>query len=252
MTIKSLSSVAYIQTNLIKTLWIIKWTVLYWRTDLTNCNPSQNYILSQEVMYQTSSQYLDVSDLITEHPSLQTPYITAFSVSRPHRFARRKPHRGWAARPSAHLPVITAREQHYNNGHLGTAKSEGRAQQWSHTTITGEPNPPSRLFVRVKPRDLARRWLWRFQYAAESKQHTPAQISAMCGVILGSNRNHVYTYITCLHGMRNFMWPKCNSSIRTSQNRRGLERLSTALEEMALMSIPVGQMVHPDKCWTDC
>lgn len=69
MTIKSLSSVAYIQTNLIKTLWIIKWTVLYWRTDLTNCNPSQNYILSQEVMYQTSSQYLDVSDLITEHPS---------------------------------------------------------------------------------------------------------------------------------------------------------------------------------------
>lgn len=69
MTIKSLSSVAYIQTNLIKTLWIIKWTVLYWRTDLTNFNPSQNYILSQEVMYQTSSQYLDVSDFITEHPS---------------------------------------------------------------------------------------------------------------------------------------------------------------------------------------
>ena len=69
MTITSLSYIAYIQTYLIKTLWIIKWTVLYWRTDLTNCNLSQNYILSQEVMYQTSSQYLDVSDVITEHPS---------------------------------------------------------------------------------------------------------------------------------------------------------------------------------------
>lgn len=81
---------------------------------------------------------------------------------------------------------------------LGHGRKQGRAQQWSHTTITGEPNPPSRLFVGMKPRDLASRWLWGIQHATEANQHTPDQISAMCGVMLGHSQSHVcilYGYI---------------------------------------------------------
>lgn len=60
----------------------------------------------------------------------------------------------------------------------------------THTTITGEANPPSRLFVGMKPGDLANQWLWGFQHATEANQHTPNQIS-MCGVMLGPNQSHV-------------------------------------------------------------
>lgn len=124
----------------------------------------------------------------------------------------------------SHLPMITVWEQHYNNGHLGMAKKQGRAQQWSHTTITGEPNPPSLLFVWVKPRDLASRWSWGVQRAIEANQHTPDQISAMCGVTLGPNQSHVDIVYMCCGTKRgkNFELPLQHGSDVTSSWSGGL------------------------------
>lgn len=41
----------------------------------------------------------------------------------------------------------------------------GRAQEWSHITITGEQIPPSLLFVELNPRNLARPRMWGIQCA---------------------------------------------------------------------------------------
>lgn len=94
---------------------------------------------------------------------------------------------------------------------LGHGKKQGRAQQWSHTTITGEPNPPSWLFVGVKPGDLARQKLWRVQHATEANQHTPDQISAMCGFKLGPNQSHVCVRIHTYLNIRYILWQKRHS-----------------------------------------
>lgn len=168
-----------------------KWMLSHWKTDL----PSQKYIHSQVAIYQTQQSKFGYLRPQNEACFLaNTLHHTSFCEradliylhgESPIKIERQ------GLQPSAYDYSLGTTLQQWPLGH---GKKQGRAQQWSHTTITEEPNPPSRLFVGVKPRDLASQWLWGFQHATEAKQHTPDQISAMCGVTLGPNQTHVHTY----------------------------------------------------------
>lgn len=156
--------------------------------------------------------------------------------------------------------MITTWEQHYNNGHLGMAKSRGEPSNDRTQQLLGNQIPTSRLFVEVKPTDLAGQWLWGIQHASEAKQHTPDQIRvvsrwALIKAMYIHTIYHVYVHIVhifCDKKDDKLYVTQCNFSItwRTFQNRKNT--LTVLWFTMALMAVPVDQVVCLDKYWMDC